>query len=151
MAWKQVGYGVIPIARELLKRHEGIREKPYLCPAGKITIGIGRNLEERGLSADEIEYLFKNDLNIAAHECSKLFRDFGGITPVHRQAALLDMCFNLGALRLSQFLKMRAAIDLRDWNTAAREALNSKWASDVGSRAVTIAFIIKNGTLPDSM
>ena len=139
---------VVAIARGLLSKHEGIRKFPYVCTAGKITIGIGRNLEDRGLSMEEIEYLFANDLKIAATDCMKLFRDFRSITPAHRQAALLDMCFNLGGPRLAQFVNMRAAGDLRDWKTVAAEALNSKWAQDVGVRATTLTYILEHGRLP---
>ena len=139
---------VIAIARILLKKHEGVRSKPYICPAGKVTAGVGRNLEDRGLSPDEIEYLFNNDLKVAAGDCLKLFRDFRSITPPHRQAALLDMSFNLGGPRLAKFINMRAAVDLRDWKTAAREAFDSKWAKDVGRRAVTISYILEYGKLP---
>ena len=139
---------VIAVARQLLKKHEGVRSKPYICTAGKITVGIGRNLEDRGLSMTEIEYLFANDLVIVARDCIKLFRDFDSITPVHRQAALLDMCFNLGGPRLAKFVNMRAAVDLRDWKTAAKEALDSKWATDVGTRAITISYILEHGKLP---
>ena len=140
--------GVVAIARELLKKHEGIRSKPYVCTAGKISVGIGRNLEDRGLSLDEIEFLFANDLVIVARDCIKLFRDFNSITPAHRQAALIDMCFNLGGPRLTKFVKMRAAVDLRDWKTVAKEALDSKWAKDVGQRAVTICYILEHGKMP---
>ena len=140
--------GVVAIARELLKMHEGIRSKPYICTAGKLSIAIGRNLEDRGLSMDEIEYLFANDLKIAAQDCLKLFRDFLSITPAHRQAALLDMCFNLGGPRLGKFVNMRAAVDLRDWKTVAKEARDSKWATDVGKRADTICYILEHGRLP---
>ena len=143
--------GVVAIARGLLKGHEGCRTKPYICPAGKITIGVGRNLEDRGLSMAEIEYLFANDLQIAARDCLKLFRDFRSITPPERQAALLDMSFNLGYPRLAKFVNMRAAVDLRDWKTAAKEALNSKWAADVGPRAVTISYILEHGKLPEGL
>ena len=48
----------------MLKRHEGVRDKVYMCSAGYETIGVGRNISESGLglSNDEIEYLLKNDI-----------------------------------------------------------------------------------------
>ena len=132
------------IARELITEHEGIRSKPYLCPAGKITIGIGRNLEDVGLSKDEINYLFANDLKSARMTCRMLFRDFSSI-PETRQAALLDMALNLGQPRLSKFRNMREAVDLRDWRTAAAEAKDSAWYRQVGRRGEKIVSILETG------
>ena len=56
-----------------------------------------------------------------------------------RQLALMSMAFNLGAPRLGGFRRMRAAIQSGDWHQAAREALDSRWASQVGTRAGEIA------------
>ena len=132
------------IARDLIIKHEGQRSKPYLCPAGKITIGIGRNIEDVGLSQDEINYLFANDMKTARMTCRKLFRDFSAI-PETRQAALLDMALNLGQPRLSRFVKMREAVDLRDWQTAAAEAKDSAWYRQVGRRGEKIVSILETG------
>lgn len=132
------------IAEALIRQHEGVSPLPYEDSVGKITIGIGRNLTDRGLSVDEIEMLFANDMKIAAeildiwcHE----WRDFSA----NRQAALLSMAFNLGGPRLSQFIKLRAALVARDFTTASAEALNSKWAQQVGHRAKQIASLLAKG------
>ena len=132
------------IAEALIRQHEGVSPRPYEDSVGKITIGIGRNLSDRGLSVDEIEMLFANDMKIAAeildiwcHE----WRDFSA----NRQAALLSMAFNLGAPRLSQFIKLRAALLARDFTTASAEALDSKWAKQVGQRATHIADLLAQG------
>ena len=132
------------IAKQLITEHEGIRAKPYLCSAGKITIGIGRNLEDVGLSQNEINYLFDNDMRVARMTCRKLFRDFSAV-PETRQAALLDMALNLGQPRLSKFVKMREAVDLRDWQTAAAEAKDSAWYRQVGRRGEKIVSILETG------
>ena len=49
---------------DMLKLHEGVRSKSYLCSAGFETIGVGRNISESGLglSDDEINYLLANDI-----------------------------------------------------------------------------------------
>lgn len=143
---------VIKTARSLLTRHEGLRRKPYTCTAGKLTIGIGRNIEDRGLSDDEIKLLFMNDVLIATRDCESMFARFGRITPAARQAALIDMAFNLGRARLAMFTNMRAAVDRNDWETAAAEAENSKWYHDVGGkpgqRGWRIVHILRHGILP---
>ena len=134
-------------ARVLIAKHEGVRKHPYLCPADKITIGIGRNLEDVGLSADEVSYLFANDLRNARQACRHLFREFHSIDEV-RQAVLLDMAFNLGQTRLAKFVRMREAIDLMDWRRARAEMLDSKWAEQVPTRAEFLADMMCSGRWP---
>ena len=46
----------------LLIYHEGLRLGVYRCPAGKLTIGVGRNLEDRGITEEEAYYLLRNDI-----------------------------------------------------------------------------------------
>jgi lysozyme len=57
--------------RDMLVQHEGLKLEPYLCPAGKLTIGIGRNLEDRGISIDEAQYLLMNDISRCRKEAMK--------------------------------------------------------------------------------
>ena len=49
-------------AKAQLVRHEGLRLKPYRCTAGKLTIGVGRNLEDKGISQQEAYELLENDI-----------------------------------------------------------------------------------------
>lgn len=127
-----------------LKRDEGFRKYPYKDTAGLLTVGYGRNLEEVGISEEEAEILLKNDASIAIAECHKLFPAFM-LYDSARQDALANMMFNLGYSKLSKFKKMIEAIKHADWGTASYEALNSKWAKQVGERAERIAKLIKSG------
>ncbi len=130
-------------AKKLIKNHEGLRLKPYRCTAGKLTIGYGRNLDDRGISAHEANELFENDLidaeialgNIFGLE---IFKESEG-----RVAALLSMAFNLGEAGLQKFKLMNAAVKRRDWIAAAEEAKKSLWFSQVGARAVKITQLLK--------
>jgi len=132
------------IAEALIRQHEGVSALPYEDSVGKITIGIGRNLTDRGLSVDEVEMLFANDMKIAAEILDIWCHDWRDFSAT-RQAALLSMAFNLGAPRLSQFIKLRAALAVRDFTTASAEALDSKWAKQVGHRAQHIADLLAKG------
>ena len=102
----------------------------------------GRNLTDRGLSDDEINLLFINDMRLARQICRRLYADFSSFSP-DRQAALLSMAFNLGAPRLAKFQKMRAAIAADDWQAVAAEALASKWAGQLPQRAAEIARLLR--------
>ena len=54
-----------------LIEEEGMKLKPYRCPAGKLTIGVGRNLEDKGLSNEEALFLLQNDIIEAVKELKK--------------------------------------------------------------------------------
>jgi lysozyme len=113
-----VGRSVEKIALALIEHHEGRRAFPYYESVGKISIGIGRNLADRGLSDDEISLLFLNDMRLSRQICQQLFVNFDSIAPT-RQAALLLMAFNLGTPRLGKLHNLRAAIAADDWRLAA--------------------------------
>ena len=123
---------------EQLKKHEGIRLKPYKCTAGKLTIGVGRNIEDRGISEDEAEYMLQNDIDICMHELSKNLPFFYDL-PETAQIVLIDMCFNMGMPRLLKFKKTLRHIELGGYRNASFEMLDSAWAKQVGKRAVTLS------------
>ena len=133
---------------EQLKLHEGVRSHPYDCPAGYLTIGVGRNISETGLglSDDEIDYLLRNDIERCYQELDR-FAWFMDLDTV-RQEALVNMCFNLGFPRLTRFTKMMGAMAEGKFSLAAAEALDSKWARQVGQRAKDIAHMLEFGEYP---
>ena len=126
-----------------VKRHEGLRLKMYKCTAGKNTIGYGRNLDDVGISADEAELMLKHDLENAEQD-AKRFPVYEKLNQV-RKDVLIEMVFNLGYSRLSGFKKMFAALERKDFDGAANEMLDSKWARDVGERARTLAYFMRIG------
>ena len=128
----------------MLRRDEGVKAHPYTDSVGILTIGVGRNLEDVGLRQDEIDYLLANDVRVAMIDCKRLCDDFDGLSD-NRQRALINMAFNLGRPRLAAFKNMWAAIERGDFAEAASQALDSKWARQVGSRASRIADLIKKG------
>ena len=82
--------------------NEGVRKYPYRCSAGKLTIGIGRNLEDKGLSDSEVMYLFDNDLQDTQDSAESIFEDFSQYA-LEEQTVILDMLFNLGTTRFKTF------------------------------------------------
>lgn len=128
----------------MLIEHEGLNLKPYTCPAGKLTIGIGRNIEDNGISKEEALFLFENDINKVTLELNKCFNFFQRLQAT-RKVALIDMCFNLGLTKFLGFKKMIAALEKLDYEIAANEMLDSRWAKQVGRRAVTLSQMIREG------
>jgi lysozyme len=121
-----------------LARDEGCRLKPYRDSKGILTIGIGRNIEQVGITIEEAHYLLSNDVTHADRDVTRALPWVAGLDGV-RQAVLINMCFNVGLPKLLTFVKMLAAMQAGDWQTAANEILNSKYANDVGDRAKRLA------------
>jgi lysozyme len=128
-----------------LVRHEGLRLKPYRCTAGKLTIGIGRNLEDRGISQKEAYAMLERDIQ----DCEQGLIDeipevYNKLDEV-RQSVLLNMCFNLGIKGLLEFKNTLAFIRAGDWERAANGMLASKWAKQVGKRAIELSELMRKG------
>ena len=135
--------------QDMLKLDEGVRTKPYKCTADKTTIGVGRNLQDVGLSGDEIEYLLCNDMRRVRSELindSEIGIIYGRLDEV-RQMAIKNMCFNLGINRLKKFKKMWRALSNKNYEVAANEAIDSKWYKQVGNRGERVVHIIRTGNL----
>lgn len=126
-----------------VRRYEGLRLKPYTCPTGHLTIGYGHNLEN-GISLEIAEQLLQADLTHAQREAEKNFPWSVSLNEA-RQFVLADMVFNMGIANLLTFKKFLAALQKHDYYTAAKEMLNSRWAGQVGRRAVELAEMMKTG------
>lgn len=126
-----------------LERDEGLRLRPYKDTVGKLTVGIGRNLDDVGISEDEARQMLHNDILRSLKDVEKLDW-YQSLDPV-RQRAIANMSFNLGIGRLLGFRKMIKAIKAQDWAEAAVQALDSKWATQVGARADRLADMLEHG------
>ncbi len=121
---------------------EGLRTEPYIDTVGKMTIGVGRNLDDNGISQAEAMFMLTNDIEMVETELDARLDWWRGL-PDDAQRALCNMTFNLGWPRLSKFEKMLAALKDRDFEEAAAQALASKWATQVGQRAIRIAQLFR--------
>jgi len=131
---------------EMLRRHEGVRDKVYMCSAGYETIGVGRNISESGLglSDEEIDYLLNNDINRCREELSKEYFWFNTLDVV-RKEALIDLSFNIGQTRLRGFVKALSYMAENNFEKAGDEFYDSRWAKQVGDRALELCQMIKSG------
>lgn len=144
--------------REMLIRHEGKSNSVYLCPAKKRTIGIGHNIDARGLPKpiqaylDEhgyitdqmVDSLFAADIMDAMSACIKLYPAFNTFTEA-RKIALIDFLFNVGAGTAEKFVDTRKAINAGQWSLAAEHLKDSKWYKQVGSRGPEIVKMVREG------
>ena len=148
-----------------LIEHEGMVLTVYQDSLGIDTIGIGRNLKDRGISREELDYLdipsmevvyehgiseadarylALNDINIVENELCRIHPCVEELDAV-RQLVLMDMAFNMGVPRLCKFKKMWNAIHENKFDVASKEMLDSRWANQVKSRSVKLANAMHNG------
>ncbi len=129
---------------EQLTKHEDCKLKPYRCTAGKLTIGVGRNLDDRGITAAEAHHLLGNDIAKCAKELDNSVQWWRQMN-LTRQRVILDMCFNLGLEGLLKFTNTLEAMKNEHYSSAADNMLQSKWAKQVGQRAKTLATMMRVG------
>lgn len=128
----------LDILQKQLPIDEGVRYAVYMDTRGIPTIGVGRNLRDVGVRADEVALMLKNDIATAETGARALFAAFDALTE-ERKAVLVNMVFNMGKSRLAGFHKLIAAVEEQRWDDAAREMLDSDWAQQVGDRAQRLA------------
>jgi len=129
-----------------LIRHEGMRGKPYDCPAGFLTIGVGRNLEANGISEEEALVLLRNDIVSCYQQCKREFSWFEDLNDV-RQEAIINLVFNIGLDGFKKFKKTIGFIKQEKWSEAATELLDSRYADQVGKRAQEVSRMLETGVL----
>lgn len=137
----------MPYSKELiesLKEHEGFSPKVYTDSLGFLTIGYGQLVSELSVSKDTaaewmLDALGRKVRELETYLCFREVKD-----PVRRDV-LIEMAYNLGVAGLMKFRKMWAAIEHKDWDTAAKEMTNSRWAEQVRGRANTLAVRMRTG------
>lgn len=139
---------------ERLKVKEGTvtrhgRHIPYTDSVGKLTIGWGRNLTDRGLSDAEAELLLANDIADHWHETERAFPWFQRLDPI-RQEVIAEMAFNMGVPTLRTFRHTLKAVEDGRYDDAAKGMLASKWARQVKGRAVELASMMRTGKRIDT-
>lgn len=128
---------------EQLILHEGLRLRPYVDTVGKLTIGVGRNLTDVGITEEEAQLLLANDLERVRKDL-ETFSWFHTLDEVRRRV-VMDMRFNLGPTGFRGFVGMIAALARRDYQAAALHMQESKWCSQVGLRGVRLVGWMRTG------
>ena len=123
---------------------EGLRLMPYRCTSNKLTIGVGRNIEDRGISVETAMQMLREDLELVIDELKRAIPGFDKM-PESVQEALVDLAFNMGTPTLLTFKRALRALQAQEWDNAADEILSSRYAKQVGRRAEIIADMIRSG------
>lgn len=137
---------VFDSAVQILKRHEGLKLKPYPDTGDTLAIGHGRNLMRKGITADEAEHLLRGDVYEAEHhlQTDSRTKDIYRHLTAARKVVLLDMAVNLGFRGLLGFKRMWAALCAGDYEKAGHEMLDSKWAVQVAPRGQELASLMRH-------
>jgi len=129
---------------EQLKIHEGFRSNVYTCSGGKKTVGYGRNLDDVGLTVEESEMLLRNDVLTATTQVLNAFPWMSSWNDA-RSSAIINLTFNIGINGVKKFKNALSSMKENDFENGAFHLLDSKWAAQVGDRAIEIAEQIRTG------
>lgn len=129
--------------KETLIKHEGLRLDMYKDSLGIYTIGVGHNIEERGITARVAAVMLEEDIDVAVEDLKRNVSFFDDL-PEAAQEALVNLCFNMGIPRLMQFKKTLSFLREGKYEKAANELLDSRYASQVGYRALEVAEMIRS-------
>jgi len=133
---------VVKMKAQLIK-HEGLKTKPYRCTKGKLTIGVGRNLDDVGISNEEIGILLTNDVRACIGDLGFIFTHaFFNSLPDKIQMVLIDMRFNLGPKRFRGFKNMIQAVQNKKWEDMIYSMKNSLWYGQVGERGANLVKMV---------
>ena len=125
------------IILESLKSEEGFKAHAYQDHLGWITVGFGRCIHPGvglGITKAEAELLLVNDITRCLGEAQRAFHWFHD-SEQHIQMVIVELLFWIGLPKLRGFKRMLAALEERDYETAAKELLDSKLAQHVPGRA----------------
>ena len=129
--------------RKRLIEEEGLRLFPYTCTSDKLTLGVGRNIQDRGISDISALQMLDEDIDLCVHELEKNI-SWWDEAPAGIQEVLIDLCFNMGISRLMLFTKTLQYLSHGDMENAADELLDSRYATMVPKRAKRNADIIRS-------
>lgn len=129
--------------QHMLMAQEGLKLTVYLDSVGIETIGVGRNLRDKGITKDEAIMLLNADIADAIEDVQHLFSCYDTLSEPRRMV-LVSMAFNLGRDRLGKFVRFIGAVHRSDWDDAADEMLDSKWAKQVGNRALVLSRMMRH-------
>lgn len=142
-----------------LPRSEGRTGKPYKDNVGKWTVGVGHNISANGLPAPMVVEILEvggisdgSIVTLLNLDVDKAIKDASAIgvyqnLDIPRQSVLADMVFNMGLASVLNFVNTLGYLARSDWDNASRQMLESKWANEVGGRAIELAGIIKSGEI----
>ena len=128
---------------ESIKHHEGFVKHVYDDSLGIPTIGYGFAIKDLVLEEDLCDEILLRKLRILGRSVMSKFPFFDSL-PSDCKTVLMEMCYQLGVTGVSKFKKALKAMEDGDWEKAADEMLDSKWAKQTPNRAKEMSDIIRS-------
>ena len=128
--------------KQMLIKHEGKKLWPYKCTAGKLTIGIGHNLDAKGISNAVADLMYEEDIMEVINDLHKIFENFNDL-PEQIQLVLADMRFQLGDLGFRKFNKLIKSVEHKDWKEMKINMANSLWYKQTNNRAKELIGLVE--------
>jgi len=135
-------------AKKMLAVDEGLRLKPYLCTAGKLTVGYGHNIQDLGISQAVADLMLQEDIATAERDCRRIFGDMFDQWGENRRLGWMNLAFNLGHARLIQFRNTIRAARIQDWPEVEKGLRASLWFRQVKGRAERVIGMICHEKFP---
>ena len=128
--------------KQMLIKHEGKKLWPYKCTAGKLTIGIGHNLDAKGISNAVADLMYEEDIMEVINDLHKIFENFNDL-PEQIQLVLANMRFQLGDLGFRKFNKLIKSVERKDWKEMKINMANSLWYKQTNNRAKELIGLVE--------
>ena len=131
------------MSQELIQ-DEGMRTKPYKDTRGFMTIGVGRNIDSKGITEEEAKFMLANDIGEVVRGLDRVlpwWRD----QDEARQRVLVNLGFNMGLSGLLQFTQTLAAFQRKDYKAAGKGLRDSLWYTQVGQRGPRLVKVVEEG------
>ena len=128
---------------ESINHHEGFVKHVYDDSLGIPTIGYGFAIKDLVLEEDLCDEILLRKLRILGKSVIGKFPFFDSL-PSDCKTVLMEMCYQLGVTGVSKFKKALKAMEDGDWEKAADEMLDSKWAKQTPNRAKEMSNIIRS-------
>ena len=128
--------------KQILIKHEGKKLWPYKCTAGKLTIGIGHNLDAKGISNAVADLMYEEDIMEVINDLHKIFENFNDL-PEQIQLVLANMRFQLGDLGFRKFNKLIKSVERKDWKEMKINMANSLWYKQTNNRAKELIGLVE--------
>ena len=128
--------------KQMLIKHEGKKLWPYKCTAGKLTIGIGHNLDAKGISNAVADLMYEEDIMEVINDLHKIFENFNDL-PEQIQLVLANMRFQLGDSGFRKFNKLIKSVERKDWKRMKINMANSLWYKQTNNRAKELIGLVE--------
>ena len=125
-----------------IRKHEGYRAKVYKDTLGYDTIGYGFAIKDLELDEDICAIILRRKLESLIRTVNFKYGWFKSM-PDEVQNVIIEMCYQLGVSGFGKFVKTIGYLQTFQFEKAADEMLDSRWAKQTPNRAKALSDIVR--------